>query len=102
MACGDWPYPRRPGTCACCGLPIVTLCDTCGAVRTEQGRENPEYRRLHFTLNNGSLLVASFCSLCSEHDWTPDRLLRLQWLGDVDATILRRDDTPAQTWAELR
>jgi len=80
----------------------VALCETCGAVRTDPDRDNPEYRRLHFTLRTGSLLVASFCRSCSEHDWTPERLLRLQWLGDVDAMILGRDLTPAQTWAELR
>ena len=102
MECGEWPYPRKPGTCACCGLPIVTLCETCGAVRTEPERENPEYRRLHLRLNNGSLLVVSFCSACSVHEWTSDRLMRLQWLGDIDPMILGRDDTPAQTWAELR
>ena len=102
MACGEWPYPRKPGTCACCGLQIVALCETCGAVRTDPDRDNPEYRRLHFTLRTGSLLVASFYRSCSEHDWTPERLLRLQWLGDVDAMILGRDLTPAQTWAELR
>ena len=100
MACGEFPYPRIPGTCVCCGTVIMATCPTCGEIRRDA--DHPDYRRLHFRLSTGSLAVASVCPACSDHPWSPSMCLRLQWVGELDETILGRDDTvPVQTWAEV-
>ena len=99
--CGKFPVPRKPGTCFCCGLVIIESCPTCGNLNHQA--ENPDYRRLHFRLNNGSVAPISFCTACSHHDWTDSiKLLHVQWAGSLDPTVLGLDDTPAQTWGEVR
>jgi len=99
-ACGKFPIPRLSGTCFCCGTVIIDQCPTCGHLNHRA--ENPNYRRLHFRLNNGAVAPISFCLMCSQHDWTDaTRLLHVQWAGQLDPQVLGLDETPAQIWAEV-
>ena len=108
MACGAFAIPRILGTCACCGDRVLShITNT-----------YPDYRRIHFQWNGAAPSFVSFCPSCAEHEWTPDRLTKLEeqikagWRNSPGVLhpefrfehlrLMGRDYAfPVQTWVEV-
>lgn len=100
----SFPVPRKPGSCICCGVPIV-------------GTEM--YRRIHFTLSDGTVAAVSTRAACEAQDWDAARISQLDahchamwgqqshplqkkaWDHTTVTFLERNTDYPVQTWDEL-
>ena len=104
-----FPQPRPSLTCADCGVLIV--------MNRGFGADNPLYRRLHFTLSDGSLAGISFCPDCATAVFTPERLealdaqIKFMWKQDASESVYEQlyknlnvvavSTKAPQTWMEL-
>ena len=107
MEANAFPFPRKPGTCICCGVDIATAGHT------------DEYRRIHFRLSDGTAAAVSVCPGCESREWTAERIQQLDahchamwervrhplqekaWDHRTVTFLERATEYPVQTWNEL-